>query len=190
IDQGIIDGVIWSLVKIYHEDVPSNISLSNGTILESSNILQNKHPHIHVTNFAPQFALLNQTNVKLFFSHGGAGSSHESIYAAKPMLLLPIAFDQMGNAEKLESAGVALAVSKLDLSVQDIHSKIKKLQADESIQVNVRRMQVLARINSKRKYRAADLIEFLLLASQLNNKDEYVEEEEGVVNNDDTFVAE
>ncbi|CAG8484889.1 9241_t:CDS:1 [Acaulospora colombiana] len=190
IDQGIIDGVIWSLGQTSHSDFPGNITLSNGTIIESSYILHNKHPHIYITDFAPQFALLNQTNVKLFFSHGGTGSTHESIYTAKPMLLLPIAFDQMGNAEKLENAGVGLTVSKFNLNVQDIHNKIKKLQTDESIQVNVRRMQVLARINSKRKHRAADLIEFLLLASQLNNEDEEYDDEEGVTNNGNTLVVE
>lgn len=172
IDKDIIDGVIWSLStpSTPNNEIPSIITLSNGTSLETSFILENEFPHIYVPEVSPQFALLNQTNVKLFFSHSDTGSSHESIYTAKPMLLLPIAFDQMGNAEKLVNSGVALSVSKFNLSVDEILDKIKKLQIDENIQINVRRMQVLARINSKRKYRAADLIEFLLLTSQLNNE--------------------
>ncbi|CAG8524630.1 1283_t:CDS:2 [Diversispora eburnea] len=165
IDKNIIDGIIWSFSSSPNNEFPSDIILSNGTTFETSYILENKFPHIYITEFSPRFALLNQTNVKLFFSHGDSRSSHESIYTAKPMLLLPIAFDQMGNAEKLVNVGVALSVSKFNLSVYDILIKIEKLQIDENIQINVRRMQVLARINSKRKYRAADLIEFLNIDS-------------------------
>ncbi|CAG8477950.1 17758_t:CDS:2, partial [Racocetra persica] len=167
IDRKVIDGIIWALVQISHDDIPSTISLSDGSTISTDEILNNQNPHIHVSQFVPQFALLNHTNVKVFLSHAGKGSSHEALYSATPMLNLPIAFDQMGNAEALETAGVALTLSKLNLQVEDIISKLEQLQIDENIQINSRRMQVLARINSKRKYRAADMIEFLLLASQL-----------------------
>ncbi|CAG8584402.1 22156_t:CDS:2 [Cetraspora pellucida] len=150
IDRKVIDGIIWALVQISHEDIPSTISLSDGSTISTDEILNNQNPHIHVSQFLPQFALLNHTNVKVFLSHAGKGSSHEALYTATPMLTLPIAFDQMGNAEALEAAGVALTLSKLNLKVEDIISKIEQLQTDESIQINSRRMQVLARINSKR----------------------------------------
>ncbi|CAG8592937.1 30827_t:CDS:2, partial [Racocetra persica] len=39
---------------------------------------------------------------KVFLSHGETSSSHESMYTATPMLILPIMTDQLGNAEKLE----------------------------------------------------------------------------------------
>jgi len=69
-----------------------------------------------------------------------SGSTYESLFTGKSILALPIILDQFGNADKLVSAGVAL---KLD--------KMERLQKDERIQVNAKRLKTLAIINSKRK---------------------------------------
>ncbi|CAG8837675.1 32129_t:CDS:1, partial [Racocetra persica] len=143
-------------------------------------ILNNQNPNIHITPYAPQFELLNHTNVKVFLSHAGKGSSNEALYTATPVLSLPIAFDQVGNAEALEASGVALTLSKHDLQVEDIILKIEKLLNDDSFKLNAKRMQVLAKINSKRKYRAADMIEYLLLASQSTSESEDTLISEGI----------
>ncbi|CAG8630468.1 5695_t:CDS:2, partial [Racocetra persica] len=104
------------------------------------------------------------------------GSSHESMYTATPMLVLPIAFDQAGNAEKLELTGMALKLSKLDLKVDDIVSKVIRLMNESSFKMNAERMQVLAKFNSKRKYRAADLIDIVMnLAKREGVRNEYGE---------------
>ncbi|PKC63360.1 UDP-Glycosyltransferase/glycogen phosphorylase [Rhizophagus irregularis] len=154
------------------------LNLTDGTQVQTLSILNNKHPHIHITNFAPQFAVLNHTNTKLFFSHGGAGSAHESLYTGTPMLVLPLGGDQMGNAQKLKTAGVALTLSVYNLNVNDILNKMSKLLEDEKIKKNLKRMEVLTKINSKRKYRAADLIEYILHSSGLEEyiNDDYLKE--------------
>ncbi|CAG8816666.1 4234_t:CDS:2, partial [Gigaspora margarita] len=95
-------------------------------------------------------AILPHENTKLFLSHGGAASSHESMYNVKLMLVLPIRGDQPRNAEMLE------------LAVDDIISKVKRLLNEESFKKNAERLQFLAKVNSKRKYRAVDLIEIVL----------------------------
>ena len=66
-----------------------------------------------------------------------SGSTYESLFTGKSILVI---LDQFGNADKLVSAGVAL---KLD--------KMERLQKDERIQVNAKRLKTLAIINSKRK---------------------------------------
>ncbi|CAG8711532.1 28998_t:CDS:2, partial [Gigaspora margarita] len=91
-----------------------------------------------------------------------AGSCQESIYNAIPMLILPACCDHFGNAERMELAGMALKISKDDLNVNDIVSKIKRLLNDESFKLNAERLQFSSKINSKRKYRGADLIEIIL----------------------------
>ncbi|KAF0368590.1 UDP-Glycosyltransferase/glycogen phosphorylase [Gigaspora margarita] len=102
IDQNIIDGVIWATVRMNSSEFLSFMDDD----FQISSILNNEHPHINLIKFAPQFAILSHENTKVFLSHGGAASSHESIYTATPMLVLPITGDQPGNAEKLEMAGV------------------------------------------------------------------------------------
>ncbi|PKY53212.1 UDP-Glycosyltransferase/glycogen phosphorylase [Rhizophagus irregularis] len=98
INKKIIDGVVWALVETPKDYFYPTLKLSDGTQVQTSQILNNEHPHIHIAEFVPQFAILN---------HGGAGSAHESLYTGTPMLVLPFAGDQMGNAQKLVSAGVA-----------------------------------------------------------------------------------
>ncbi|RIB27479.1 Glycosyltransferase Family 1 protein [Gigaspora rosea] len=103
-----------------------------------------------------------RTDTSKILHHGGAGSSHESMYTATPMLVLPILGDQPRNAELLESAGIALSISRANLQVDDIVSKAKRLLNEKSFKKNAERLQFLAKINSKRKYRAADLIEIVM----------------------------
>ncbi|CAG8517203.1 17073_t:CDS:2 [Gigaspora margarita] len=158
INQNIIDGVIWATVKT---NITELMSFSN-IDFPISNILNNNYPHIHITKFAPQFAILSHENTKIFLSQGGVSSSHESIYTATPMLVLPIMGDQFGNAEKLELAGIALGLSKFNLTVDDIVLKINRLLNEESFKKNVKRLSFVAKLNSKRKYRAADLIEMVI----------------------------
>ncbi|CAG8648915.1 3721_t:CDS:2 [Funneliformis mosseae] len=179
IDRNIIDGIFWSLSGL--ENFPSTISLSDDTQLDTLEILHNLYTHIYVTNsssgLAPQVSILEHANTRVFLTHGGVSSCHESLYTGTPMLILPFAFDQFSNAEKLEEQGVAVKLDKKNLIMDDIVRKIEFLQLDARVKVNLKRMQVLAKINSKRKDRAADLIEFVMKASQLNpNKFKYDDE--------------
>ncbi|RIA88267.1 Glycosyltransferase Family 1 protein [Glomus cerebriforme] len=127
INKNMIDGVIWALVQTSKDDFYPTLNLTDGSTIQTSSILNNEHPHIHIVKFAPQFAILNHTNTKLYFSHGGAGSTHESLYTGTPMLVLPFGADQMGNAQKLKIAGVALSLSIYTLDVNDIINKMDHL---------------------------------------------------------------
>ncbi|CAG8692026.1 11381_t:CDS:2, partial [Gigaspora margarita] len=161
IDQNIIDGVIWATVK---SDISKLPSTSDN--LNISAILNNDYPNIHVIKYAPQFAILSHENTNVFLSHGGASSCHESIFTAKPMLILPIFGDQLGNAEKLELFGMALRLTDPNFKIADVVSKIQRLLNEESFKKNAERLQFLAKINSKRKYRGADLIEVVMNAEK------------------------
>ena len=113
------------------------MTLSDGRIISTSDVFDNKYLNIRITSYIPQFDILNHTNTKIFLSHTGSGSTYESLFTGKSILALPIILDQFGDADKLVSAGVAL---KLD--------KMERLQKDERIQVNAERLKTLAIINS------------------------------------------
>ncbi|CAG8632331.1 40885_t:CDS:2 [Gigaspora margarita] len=55
--------------------------------------------------------------------------------------------DQFGNVEKLEMAGMALSLSKLNLTVDGIVLKIKRLLSEESFKKNAERLQFIAKMN-------------------------------------------
>ncbi|CAG8742307.1 13480_t:CDS:2, partial [Ambispora leptoticha] len=164
----LLDGIIWSISVSRLEGIPENITLNDGTVIATDQIVANEHPHILLQNWAPQFAILNHSNTKLFLTHGGIQSIQESLYHAVPMLVLPLYFDQRANAEKLMLQGCALAVSKFSLSANDMLSKMHILMTDDQIKSNLLRMQTLARMNGNRKYRAADLIEYVMDYAKLN----------------------
>src|ERR1041385_3372076 len=117
IEHDIIDGAIWGNIKEKQQSFPSNLTLSDGRIISTSDVFDNKYPNIHIASYIPQFSILNHTNTKIFLSHCGSGSTYETLFTGTPVLSLPIAFDQFGNADKLVSAGVALKLDKLDLRV-------------------------------------------------------------------------
>src|SRR5437764_7488953 len=163
IENGVLDGVIWGLSKAKVDEIPKKIILSNGKELDTFDIINNKHPNIQILSYAPQFSILAHENCRVFLSHGGTSSSNEALYNGKPILVMPIAFDQYGNAEKLEEfSGVALTLDKTNLKVEEILTKIRRLLSEEKFKINSERMKILARINSKGKYRAADLIEYVI----------------------------
>ena len=68
IENNIIDGVIWGNIKKHQKDFPPTITLSNGKIISTSDIFNNKDPNIYITSFTPQLAILNHTNTKIFLS--------------------------------------------------------------------------------------------------------------------------
>ncbi|MCW5252813.1 macrolide-inactivating glycosyltransferase [Streptomyces sp. SHP 1-2] len=61
--------------------------------------------NVEVRSWVPQLALLRQAD--LFVTHAGAGGSQEGLATATPMIAVPQAVDQFGNADMLQGLGVA-----------------------------------------------------------------------------------
>ncbi|KAM7342762.1 UDP-glycosyltransferase UGT5-like [Cochliomyia hominivorax] len=75
--------------------------------------LKAKPENVLISPWFPQGDILAHPKVKLFISHGGLLSTFEAIYHAKPILGLPVFFDQQLNVNKAQQQGFAL---KLDFS--------------------------------------------------------------------------
>lgn len=65
--------------------------------------------------------------VKLFITHGGLLSLIESIYHGKPVLVVPIYFDQILNANRAEQHGYGLSVDYYNLNQTYFTETIRKL---------------------------------------------------------------
>lgn len=95
LEETTIDGVIW--VDGYFGDMPSDmqfVTLRQTTFTPSE---VSSHPQVLLTDWAPQMAILQHPSTTAFLTHGGAGSIHESLYAAVPMAVFPFVGDQLGN---------------------------------------------------------------------------------------------
>ncbi|MCX4670819.1 macrolide-inactivating glycosyltransferase [Streptomyces sp. NBC_01381] len=61
--------------------------------------------NVEVRTWVPQLAVLKQADA--FITHAGAGGSQEGLATATPMVAVPQAADQFGNADMLQALGVA-----------------------------------------------------------------------------------
>ncbi|XP_062122128.1 UDP-glycosyltransferase UGT5-like [Drosophila sulfurigaster albostrigata] len=91
----------------------------------------NKRPNIsrniYMNEWLPVQALLAHPNVRLFISHGGILGTLEAAYYAKPVLGMPLFFDQIRNMDRMNEAGAAIIVDILKLTRHDFESAIKQL---------------------------------------------------------------
>uniref|UniRef100_A0A2A4JUA9 UDP-glucuronosyltransferase n=1 Tax=Heliothis virescens TaxID=7102 RepID=A0A2A4JUA9_HELVI len=91
--------------------------------------LENLPPNVHVRPWLPQPSILAHKNTVLFITHGGQGSTVEAIVAGMPVVVVPVAADQPGNAERAVRAGLGLQAdfhgdlaAELDVAIQEILS--------------------------------------------------------------------
>ena len=52
---------------------------------------------VRVSHYIPQKYLLQQENIEAFITHGGWGSVTESATSGKPLIIIPIKYDQHLN---------------------------------------------------------------------------------------------
>ena len=83
-----------------------------------------------VVDFAPQVELIERS--ALVVSHAGINSCLEAIMKGRPSVLIPVGFDQPGNARRMERTGVAEVVLLADLSVEALRAAAERVLADPS----------------------------------------------------------
>lgn len=115
-----------------------------------------------VTDFVPQQAMLREADVCV--THAGMNTVLDALEAGKPMLAMPMAFDQPGVAARIVHHGVGERLTRGHLSVRSIASRLERLLIQASFTDNARRIgNNVARAGGSAL--AADLIEAALKAS-------------------------
>ncbi|MFD6321839.1 macrolide-inactivating glycosyltransferase [Streptomyces sp. NPDC001812] len=112
--------------------------------------------NVEVRSWVPQLAILRQAD--LFLTHAGAGGSQEGLATATPMIAVPQAVDQFGNADMLQALGVARHVPAGEATAGALRAAALDLVGDPEVARRLRRIQAdMAREGGTS--RAADLIE-------------------------------
>ncbi|MFI6416653.1 macrolide-inactivating glycosyltransferase [Streptomyces sp. NPDC050842] len=112
--------------------------------------------NVEVHSWVPQLAILRQADV--FVTHAGAGGSQEGLATATPMVAVPQAVDQFGNADMLQALGVARHLPREDVTPERLREAVLALVGDPEVTRRAARIQeAMAREGGTR--RAADLIE-------------------------------
>ncbi|GJF24238.1 MULTISPECIES: macrolide-inactivating glycosyltransferase [Streptomyces] len=117
--------------------------------------------NVDVRTWVPQLAVLKEAD--LFVTHAGAGGSQEGLATATPMIAVPQAVDQFGNADMLQALGVARHLPTEDATAEALRTAALALVDDPEVAARLKEIQEqMAQEGGTR--RAADLIEAELAA--------------------------
>ncbi|MEU0652471.1 macrolide-inactivating glycosyltransferase [Streptomyces albogriseolus] len=112
--------------------------------------------NVEVRSWVPQLAVLKQAD--LFVTHAGAGGSQEGLATATPMIAVPQAVDQFGNADMLQALGVARHLPAQEATADALRTAALALVDDPEVARRLKAVQAdMAEEGGTR--RAADLIE-------------------------------
>jgi UDP:flavonoid glycosyltransferase YjiC (YdhE family) len=114
---------------------PHRVIVSMGPLAEEIRLVDN----MTGAGFLPQPAILPQ--VDLVITHGGNNTVTESIHHGKPMVVLPLFWDQVDNAQRLDETGFGVRLPTYAFEEADLISAIDRLLADEAL---ARRLGVLS----------------------------------------------
>ncbi|WSJ61906.1 macrolide-inactivating glycosyltransferase [Streptomyces sp. NBC_01310] len=112
--------------------------------------------NVEVHRWVPQLDILRQADA--FITHAGAGGSQEGLATATPMVAVPQAVDQFGNADMLVSLGVARHVPMADADAATLREAVLALVTDPEVAARAEAVRAgMAAEGGTRQ--AADLIE-------------------------------
>ncbi len=108
--------------------------------------------------FLPQPAILPQ--VDLVITHGGNNTVTEAIHHGKPMVALPLFWDQVDNAQRLDETGFGIRLPAYGFDDRELIGAIDRLLADDALGARLR--AISARLQARPgTVTAADAIEGL-----------------------------
>jgi MGT family glycosyltransferase len=104
----------------------------------------------------PQISVMPE--VDLVITHGGNNTTTESFHFGKPMIVLPLFWDQYDNAQRVDETGAGIRLDTYRFSDDQLHGAIARLLADTPLRDRMARIgsEVRQRSGSRR---AADLLE-------------------------------
>lgn len=106
--------------------------------------------------FLPQPAILPL--VDLVVSHGGNNTTTECLHAGKPIVVLPLFWDQMDNGQRIDETGLGLRLAPYSFADEELLGGIDRLLADEALHSRLAAIAERLRRDPGR-LRAAGLIE-------------------------------
>ncbi|WP_406724819.1 macrolide-inactivating glycosyltransferase [Streptomyces sp. GD-15H] len=112
--------------------------------------------NVEVRPWVPQLAVLKQAD--LFLTHAGAGGSQEGLATATPMIAVPQAVDQFGNADMLQALGVARHVPAEEATAETLRAAALGLVGDPEVARRLKEIQA-GMAQEGGTHRAAGLIE-------------------------------
>src|SRR5829696_2416575 len=146
-DVGLMQRLVDLLGRTDHRVIVSKGPLADQITL---------HENMTGSGFLPQPAILPL--VDLVITHGGNNTVVEAFHHGKPMVVLPLFWDQVDNAQRVDETGFGVRLATYDFEDRELVGAVDRLLGDQALK---RRLQaVSSRMQASRgTVRAADLIE-------------------------------
>jgi UDP:flavonoid glycosyltransferase YjiC (YdhE family) len=109
--------------------------------------------------FLPQASIL--PHVDLVITHGGNNTVTESLYFGKPMVVLPLFWDQYDNAQRLHETALGIRLDTYGHAPQELRDAVDRLLADDALRARLADGAAVLQA-APGTVRAADLIEQLV----------------------------
>ncbi len=106
--------------------------------------------------FLPQTKVIPQ--VDLVITHGGNNTTTESLHFGKPMILLPLFWDQYDNAQRMDELGYGVRLSTYAFTDDEMTGALERLLGDADMRARLERIGVEIRARQGMR-RGADVIE-------------------------------
>jgi MGT family glycosyltransferase len=113
---------------------------------------------LRIVEWSPQQAVLAHPNVKVFVSHCGINSAHESVHAGTPIVGIPMFGDHQDMALRVADAGIGVWLDKQKFTTEELRDAIMMVLTNEAMGVAMANVQQALEVAGGVD-RAADLIE-------------------------------
>ena len=148
-DVGLMQRLVDLLATTEHRVIVSKGPLADQITLHDNQVGE---------GFLPQPAILPQ--VDLVITHGGNNTVTEAFHHGKPMIVLPLFWDQVDNAQRVDETGFGRRLSTYGFRDEELTDAIDELLADEPLAARMAAMSARIKATSG-TIRAADLIELV-----------------------------
>ncbi|MEU4538586.1 macrolide family glycosyltransferase [Streptosporangium sp. NPDC023825] len=115
--------------------------------------------NVEVHSWVSQLSILEQADA--FVTHAGMGGTQEGLYCGVPMIAVPQAADQFGNADRLVELGVGRRIDTGEATPEALRAALLGLTSDPEVAARLAKLRDEVR-GEGGTVRAADLIEELL----------------------------
>jgi MGT family glycosyltransferase len=135
-------------------DAPCRFVVSKGPQASDYSLAEN----MVGAEYLPQPAIL--PHVDLVVTHGGNNTTTECFHFGKPLVVLPIFWDQHDNAQRVAETGFGVRLPTYELEGRELRGAVERLAADEALRARLAAIAARAQA-SPGTVQAADLIEQL-----------------------------
>jgi MGT family glycosyltransferase len=141
-------------------ETPHRYVVSKGPLHEQIELA----PNMAGSDFLPQPAVLPLADVVI--THGGNNTVAECVHFGKPMIVLPLFWDQYDNAQRVAECGFGVRLPTYEFEDEQLHEAIDRLLSAESSQLREASARLRASPGSAK---AAELIQGLVRKDAANS---------------------